>query len=232
VDSDEILAAKMNVAWRFLYGRGFVDGFGHITARMADPDHILVTPHSLDSHSRPEDFVTVDLDGNQVGGDARLPAELPIHLEIYRSRPDVRSVAHLHILYATSFSMSDQQLGISYFLASIFRSGLPIHPDPRLVNSRERGAALASTLGAHRAVIMKAHGVAVTGSTIEEMVASVFLLEENARRTWVSSTMGQVEYLADDLMAEIETEMLSGGGPIRRIWQLAESESGVEKETS
>ena len=231
MDSEELLRHKLSTAWRFLYGRGFVDGFGHITARLGRADRLLVTPHSLDGRSHPEDFVIVDLDGNQIGSDAKLPAELPIHLEILRRRPDVASVAHLHLLYTTSFSMTDRPLGITYFLASIFRSGIPIHPDPRLVSTRERGQALAESLGPHRAVIMKAHGVTVTGSTVEEMVASCFLLEENARRTWVSATMGEVNYLDDELMAEVEDTMLTGGGPIRRIWQLCESEARIREET-
>lgn len=225
MDSNEARAEKLSKAWRFLYGRGFVDGFGHITVRAEEPDHFIVTPHSLDSRASAEDMAMVDLDGNVVGTPVRLPAELPIHLEIYRRRPDVGSVAHLHFLYTTSFSMTDQHLGISYFLASIFRSGIPIHPDPRLVNDRVRGEALAATLGPHRAAIMKAHGVAVTGATVEEMVAGSFLLEENARRTWISATMGDVEFLDAELMAEIEDTMLKSGGPIRRIWQLCESEA-------
>jgi ribulose-5-phosphate 4-epimerase/fuculose-1-phosphate aldolase len=231
VDSNEVLAQRLSTAWRFLYGRGFVDGFGHISVRAVEPDHFIVTPHSLDSRATGSDMAVVDLDGNVVGDPVRLPAELPIHLEIYRRRPDVGSVAHLHFLYTTSFSMTDRDLGISYFLASIFRSGIPIHPDPRLVNDRDRGAALADTLGPHRAAIMRAHGVAVTGATVEEMVAGAFLLEENARRTWVSATMGEVEYLDAELMAEIEEAMLTSGGPIRRIWQLCESEatSGGER---
>jgi ribulose-5-phosphate 4-epimerase/fuculose-1-phosphate aldolase len=228
VDSNEVLAEKLSTAWRFLYGRGFVDGFGHISVRANEPDHFIVTPHSLDSSAVGSDMVIVDLEGNVVGEPVRLPAELPIHLEIFRRRPDVGSVAHLHFLYTTSFSMTDQDLGISYFLASIFRSGIPIHPDPRLVNDRARGEALAETLGPHRAAIMKAHGVAITGPTIEEMVAGAFLLEENARRTWISATMGEVEYLDAELLAEIEKEMLSSGGPIRRVWQLCESEAAIE----
>ena len=34
-----------------------VDGFGHISARMDDPNHFLITPHSTPSKSSPEDFV-------------------------------------------------------------------------------------------------------------------------------------------------------------------------------
>jgi ribulose-5-phosphate 4-epimerase/fuculose-1-phosphate aldolase len=228
VEADKLLAEKLNKAWRFLYGRGSIDGFGHITARTSDPNKLLVTPHSLGGDSTPDDFVMVDLEGKQVDSDVKLPAELPIHLAIYRRRPDVGAVAHLHSLYATSFTMNDQELGVSYFLGSVFRSGIPTHPDPRLILDDERSEALAATLGPHRAVLMKAHGIAVAGDDVEEMLSWAFLLEENARRTWVSSTIGKVEFLDDVVMEEIEAEMLASRGPIKRIWALCESEAGVD----
>lgn len=228
MESNDVLARQLNKAWRFLNGRGFVDGFGHLSARTSEPGQFLATPHSLTPDSRPEDFVLVDIEGRPIDSDVRLPSELPIHLEIYRKREDVGSVCHLHFLYSTSFSVTDQHLGISYFLASLFRRGIPIHQDPRLVTDRERGEALAETLGPHRAVLMKAHGVAVAGADVQEMLAAAYLLEENARRTWVSAAVGNVEFLDDELMAEIEAEMLASRGPIRRIWALCESEAGVE----
>jgi ribulose-5-phosphate 4-epimerase/fuculose-1-phosphate aldolase len=228
LESNKPLADKLNKAWRFLYGRGFIDGFGHISARTESPDQILVAPHSLRDDSHPEDFVLVDLEGNQLETDVKLPAELPIHLAIYRNRPDVGSVAHLHSIYATSFTMSSRTLGISYFLGSVFRKGIPLHPDPRLIVDRERANALAESLGPRRAVLMKAHGVVVAGDDVEEMVAWAFLLEENARRTWISAAVGDVEFLDGALMEEIEGEMLTSRGPIKRIWSLCEAESGVD----
>jgi ribulose-5-phosphate 4-epimerase/fuculose-1-phosphate aldolase len=199
VDSNTLLAQKLNKAWRFLYGRGFIDGFGHISARAENPNQILVAPHSLRDDSQPEDFVSVDLDGNLLDADdVKLPAELPIHLGIYRARPEVNSVAHLHSPYATSFTMTDQPLGISYFLAAVFRSGIPTHPDSRLILDTERADALAKSLGPHRAVLMKAHGIAVAGADVEEMLSWAFLLEENAKRTWISASVGEVEFLDDE----------------------------------
>ena len=225
MDSDPELAQKLNTAWKFFYGRGFIDGFGHISARTARSDHILISPHMLGRESRPESFVIVDLDGNRIGNDALMPGELPIHLEIYKSRPDVGSVAHFHCLYPTSFSMSQQELRPSYFLASIFRDGIPIHPDSRLISNSERAVALAATLGSHRAALLKAHGVVVTGRDIEEMTAVAFILEDNAHRTWVSAAMGPVEFLSDEVMAVNEAEFLETRGPFRRIWALCQSEA-------
>ncbi|MEE8439539.1 MAG: class II aldolase/adducin family protein [Micropepsaceae bacterium] len=224
MDSNAELSQKLNKAWRFFYGRGFIDGFGHISARTSIANQILISPHSLAHDSKPEDFLLVDLDGKILAGEGNVPGELAIHLELYKHRSDIGSVAHFHCLYATSFSMSDVPLGTSYFLGSIFRSGIPIHPDSRFINDVERGEALAKTLGNHRAALLKAHGVVVTGPDIVEMVGGAFILEDNARRTWTSAAMGNVEFLSDEIMQEIEAEVMKSGGPFRRIWALCESE--------
>jgi len=224
-DSNEILAQKLSIAWRFFYGRGFVDGFGHISARTQDPNVVLMTPHALGKVSQPEDFVLVDLDGNQLASDIKLPGEVPIHFETYKSRPDVGAVAHFHCHYASSFGMSEHALEPTYFLASIFRDGIPVHPDSRLILTEDRGRAMVETLGSHRAAILKAHGIVVTGPDIEEMAAGVYIMEDNAKRTAIAASMGAYETLSQSAMAEIEAEILAGRGPIGRIWRLCEIEA-------
>jgi len=222
MDENSKLAEKLATAWRFFYDKGYIEGFGHISARTADAKRMLISRHSLGRLGGDDDFVVVDMDGHQDGPAARLPGEFFIHSEIYKRRPDVGSIAHFHCLYPTSFGMSEQQLRPTYFLASIFRSGIPIHPDPRLVNNRERGAALAETLGIHRAAIMKAHGIVVVGRDVEEMFAGTYILDDNAHRTWISASMGEVEFLTDEVMAEVEAEMLATRGPFGRIWSMCE----------
>lgn len=223
-ESNEAIARKLNTAWRFFSARGYVDGFGHISARTGNPEQILITPHSLRSDSQPEDFALIDLDGNRLGNDARMPGELPIHLEIYKGRPDVGSVAHFHCAHSTAFSMSEHDLMPTYFLAAIFRDGVPVHPDARLIQTEERGKAMVETLGSHRAALLRAHGIVVTGPDVIEMTAGVFILEDNAKRTSIAASMGQFETLREAEMEEIEGELLDGRHPIMRIWSLCEEE--------
>ena len=225
IDSEEILRQKLSVAWRFFYGRGFVDGFGHISARTQDPNVVLMTPHELGKASHPEDFLLCDLDGNQIGPTDKLPGELPIHLEVFKARPDVNSVAHFHTHNATSFSMSEHDLKPTYFMASIFNGGIPVHPDARLIMTEERGRAMAETLGDCRAMLLRAHGIVVTGPDIEEMTTGVYFMEDNAKRTAIAASMGEYEVLGKEEMEEIAEELLRTRGPIGRVWALAEIEA-------
>ncbi len=184
-----------------------------------------MTPHDLTQDLRPEQFVEIDLDGNQFGTSAKLPSELPIHTEVYKARPDVGAIAHFHCHYPTSFSMSEHDLRPSYFLASIFHDGIPVHPDARLIKTEERGKAMVETLGDHRAMLLRAHGIVVTGPSIEEMTAGVFIMEDNAKRTQIAASMGKFDILSEDEIAEIQPELMGNPGPIWRIWTLVESEA-------
>jgi ribulose-5-phosphate 4-epimerase/fuculose-1-phosphate aldolase len=218
------LAEQLNISWRFFFRHGFIDGFGHISARTEDSNVMLISRHSLGADSGKKDFLLADLEGNILEGEGGLPGEWPIHAEIFKNRPDTNGIAHFHCGYATSFSMSNVPLKPSYFLATIFEDTIPIHPDPRLVNSPARGAALAATLGAGRAALLKAHGVVVAGENVVGMTAGAFILEDNAKRRWIAASMGEVESLEGELARTVADEILEHKAPFKRIWALAESE--------
>jgi ribulose-5-phosphate 4-epimerase/fuculose-1-phosphate aldolase len=121
--------------------------------------------------------------------------------------------------------MSSVPLKASYNLASIFRGGVPVHPDARLVLNAERGVAMAKTLGPHRALLLRAHGIVTTGTTVEEMTAVTFILDENAHRTWIAAAMGEVAYLSNAETAEIEAEFVKTQAPFKRIWGFCVQEA-------
>ena len=221
--TDELITAALK-AWRFLYRRGFIEGFGHLSARLPDSDRFVVTRHSLGLRAEHDDFVVLDLEGRKLGGCGDVPGEYPIHLEIFRARPDVGSVIHYHGMYSTAFTTSDTTLRPIHLMGTLFHEGIPVYPDPRLVSDRVRGAALADALGGKRAVLMRAHGATITGATVQDAVAGAFLFEENARRACISATIGKPEWLDADTAASAGAELLRSGGPFRRVWAIVEGE--------
>jgi ribulose-5-phosphate 4-epimerase/fuculose-1-phosphate aldolase len=211
--------------WRFLYRRGFIEGFGHLSVRLPDSNRFMLARHSLGMKANAEDFLLFDLDGRKLDGQGEAPGECPIHLEILRARPDVGSVIHYHGMYSTAFTTtSGQRLRPIHLMGALFHDGIPTYQDPRLVSNRERGVALAKVLGPHRAVLMRAHGAAITGATVEEAVAGAFLFEENARRACVSASLGTPVWLEEETAASAGKELITSRGPFRRVWALVESE--------
>ena len=216
-------------AWSFLYKRGYIEGFGHLSFRLPGEDHFLLTRHSLGPRATADDFVVMSLDGKKLDGKGDVPGEYPIHLEILRARPDVGSVIHYHGLYSTAFTTSEIALKPIHLMGTIFHDGIPVFPDPRLVSDRQRGAALAEALGPHRAVQLRAHGAAITGASIEEAVTGAFLFEENAHRACLSAALGKPVFIDERTAADAGSELLKNRGPFRRVWALVESESESEK---
>lgn len=226
MDSAETLIQDKTLkAWRFLYARGFIEGFGHISSRLPDSDQFLITRHSLGRKASTDDLLRFDIQGRKLSGNGDPPGEFPIHLEIYRARPDVGSIIHYHGLYATAFTTSGESLRPIHVLGSIFNDGIPVYGDPKLVTSPQRGQALAKALGPHRVALMRAHGAVATGRDVEESVAAAFLLEENAHRAYVSYALGKPVWLDERTAAEAAEELLKTRGPFRRIWALVESET-------
>jgi ribulose-5-phosphate 4-epimerase/fuculose-1-phosphate aldolase len=219
--------ADLLKAWRFLYRRGFIEGFGHISARLPGSDRYLLARHSLGPRALADDFVVMDADGRKLDGPGDPPGEYPIHGEIYRTRPDVGSIVHYHGMHSTAFTTSVHALRPIHLMGTLFHDGLPVYPDPKLVSDRSRGEALARSLGTHRAVLMRAHGVAVTGANVTETVTGAFLLEENARRAWIAASMGEPAWLDAATAADAGAELIKSRGPFRRVWALVESEADL-----
>ena len=216
---------KALMAWRFLYKRGFIEGFGHISARLPGSDQFLIARHALGPRAEAEDLVRMNLEGRKLAGTGDPPGEFPIHSEIYKARPDVCSIIHYHGLYATAFTTSEHALRPIHALGSIFGSAIPVYPDPRLVRTPQRGQALAQLLGSGRAALLRAHGVVTTGTDVEEAVAGAFLIEENARRAYISCAMGKPVWLDDATVAACAEEFKVSRGAFRRVWSMVESDA-------
>jgi len=229
--TDALLSDALK-AWRFLYRRGFIEGFGHLSVRLPQSDRFLLTRHSLAMDARPEDFLLFDMDGRKLDGAGDAPGEYPIHLEILRSRPDVQSVIHYHGMYSTAFTTSGECLRPIHLMGTLFYDGIPTYQDPRLVSTRERGVALAKALGSHRAVLLRAHGAAITGGSLKEAVAGAFLFEENAHRACISAGLGRPVWIEDETARAAGEELVQSGGPVRRVWSIVEDEVSQKRESS
>ncbi len=226
--TEATLMEKCMKAWRFLYRRGFIEGFGHLSVRIPGTANYMLTRHSLGPIITPHDMLVYDISGTMLAGKGVTPGEAPIHHEIYRARPDVHSIIHYHGMHATAFTTSAAHtLKPIHLMGTLFADGLPIYDDPRLVSNPQRGQALAKALGQHRAALLYAHGGVVTGGDIEESVTGAFFLEENAHRAYLSCTLGQPQWIHPDVAESARQELIARRGPFKRVWAMVEIE-GVE----
>src|SRR4029450_9489647 len=102
---EEQIRADIVEAGRRMYARGYVaSNDGNISARLDDRRRKTAprgggrTPTKSVSKGfmTPDMMVVVDYAGKKVAGDRDASSELPMHLEIYRNRPDVNGGVHAH----------------------------------------------------------------------------------------------------------------------------------------
>ena len=58
----------------------------------------------------PDDIVVTDLDGGVIEGALRPSSDLPTHLALYKSFPDIGAVAHTHSRWATVFAQAKRSV--------------------------------------------------------------------------------------------------------------------------
>jgi len=156
---------------------------GHISFRLPDePNLFFMKAHSIGlDEITMQNILTIDLEGDVVAGTARRHSEAYIHSEIFRVRPDVNCVIHTHPTYSIALSATGRALKCYSQPGALFYKALGSYTDTiNLIRSQTMGAGVARALGNGRAVLLKNHGVVVTGATIAEAVIGTIMLENGA----------------------------------------------------
>jgi L-fuculose-phosphate aldolase len=166
---------------------------GHVSIRVpGDPTHFYMKPHSFGFEEiTPENIVLCNLGGEKISGGGRKHSEVYIHSEIFKARPDVMSVIHTHPTYAVAWSATGKPLQPISQPGIAFADGVPYFTDTvDLIRSTDMGAGVARALGSHKAVMMRNHGVAVVGATVEEATILTIMLDNAAQIQLLAEAAG------------------------------------------
>jgi ribulose-5-phosphate 4-epimerase/fuculose-1-phosphate aldolase len=172
-DSSELkeLKQKLVDGCHILDREGITDSFGHVSLRIPGTDAFLTIAGVSPGCATVNRLIMLDLDGHYLGGDKAAPYEWPIHARILRARPDVISVCHTHSKWSALFSVLKGGLRPIHMYAKFLPvAGPPIYPAAGLIGTVERGEALAATLKDSAAVLLRAHGDAVVGASLEQAI--------------------------------------------------------------
>ena len=101
---------------------------GHVTVRLDDDkSRFLMKPATIGlEEMTPQNIITVDLDGQRVGGSMPRHNEVFIHSEVLRARPDLNAVIHTHAPHAVAFSSLGKELVPVNNEAGYFYKRLPV----------------------------------------------------------------------------------------------------------
>ena len=173
---------------------------GHLSVRVpGDPNLFFMKPHSFGfDEITMENIVICNLDGEKVGGGGRRHSEVFVHSEIYKARPDVMSVIHSHPVNAVALSATGRPVLPISQPGSAFGDGVPYYTDTiDLIRDQDMGAGVARALGACKAVLMRNHGVAVVGKSVDEAVILAIMLDSACEIQLLAEAAGGIGEMFD-----------------------------------
>lgn len=178
---------------RQMVASGLVKGTsGNVSARTARSGWCLVTPSGVDYQTmRPDDLVKVDLDGGPIGSGLKPSVDTPIHVAVYRARPDVGAVIHTHSPYAAAFSTLHREVPPLITESAGYLGGsvrVLAYVPPAMPDT---GEVVAAGLGEDRAVLLPNHGVVAAGEDLRRCFGAAYQVEESAHVAFLALQLGQ-----------------------------------------
>ena len=201
MDHEEVSKEIVKVS-NYLYEKGLVPGkSGNISCKFSENGvaKVAITPSGVSLKSvTPEEIVIVDMDGNKIE-DAetdhnkmliRKPSsEVFMHLNIYKSRNDVKSVVHTHSPIATGFAFAGKEIKRFEGFGPIENPVIPFveYAAPGTMQLAEN---VANGLEKEDIVILKNHGVVACGKNLDEAALLTEFVEESAKIQFVTKLIG------------------------------------------
>ena len=184
------LRAEVLAGCRVLHHFRIVEGFGHISARLAG-DRILMTPRRALGLVTEDELVELDMEGRQVAGGGSPPLEVAMHLAVYRRRPDVMAIARGHPRHVAAYGCAGEPLRVAHGFGANLGSEVRVFAQPFLVASREMGEGVADALGTDsEAVILQSNGMLAVGQSVPHACVQALFLEEMAQAQLLAHAAG------------------------------------------
>jgi L-ribulose-5-phosphate 4-epimerase len=201
---DQPLDEQIAWACRILAMGGHGDfTLGHVSARAGD--RVVMKRNGIGLEEvEPDDVLTIDLDARKIAGEGRVHLEAVLHTEVYKARPDVGAVIHTHPPYTTALAATNATLELLNHDAVLFKDGLASFDETaELITRPEQGAAVARALGDKRAVLMRGHGVLVTGKTVPWAVYTALTLERVIQIQSIARSLGELRPMSAEMAEQV-----------------------------
>lgn len=196
-----------------VYNKGFVAATdGNISMRMMT-DRMFITPSSSCLGSmNVNDLVYVDFNGQVLQSSRNPSSELPMHLEIYKKRPDVNAIIHTHPSISTAFTIAGENFSQPVLPELILGIGdVPIakYATP---STPESAVVISELIKNHDVIILDHHGVVTVGENLQKALFKLEKLEHAASTLLAAKQLGNINPLnpADiEKLHEIRQKYLS-----------------------
>jgi ribulose-5-phosphate 4-epimerase/fuculose-1-phosphate aldolase len=181
-DAEWDVRVKLAAAYRLVDYYDWTEQiYGHLTARVpGSEDHFLINPWGLNyDEVTASNLVKIDVDGKSLAGEQPVNyVGFIIHSAIHMTRSKENHVVmHTHTRAGMAIAaIKEGLLPVSMF-ATVFHNRIGYHDyegASLYLDERER---IVKSLGPHKAMILRNHGLMVVGKTVPECFLRLYRLE-------------------------------------------------------
>ena len=169
-----------------LYDRNLVSAAGGNVSERCGSDMLITASKAPLREITPDSLVLCDLKGAVIEKNQHLrpSKETLFHAGVYRVRPEVRCVIHVHPAYSVVWTLQKKPLPLYTESAKLKLIDVPIIPDAA-PGSQELAENVVRTVAAApaniTAFLMEGHGILALGRTMQECFHQAELLEDTAK---------------------------------------------------
>jgi ribulose-5-phosphate 4-epimerase/fuculose-1-phosphate aldolase len=196
---------RLAAAYRLVEYYGWTEQiYGHLTVRVPGPEnHFLINPWGLNYEEvTASNLVKIDVDGHVVAGGEHAVnyAGFIIHSAIHMTRSEENHVVmHTHTRAGMAIAaLKEGLLPISMF-ATVFHNRLAYHEYEGASLYPDERERIVKSLGPHKAMILRNHGLMVVGKTIPECFLRLYRLERACQVQLDAAAAGTLAPVAPDI---------------------------------
>ncbi len=185
------------------YGRlcgekNYTPGYsGNISARYKK-GMLITTSGSANGYLKSKDIVYTDFNGNPLEKGKKPSSEKFLHIEIYKKRPDINYIIHVHSPFLSSFASASKDLLEPIMAENVFYfGGIPL-AKYALPSSKELVENTIVYFDKYDAVLMENHGFIVGAKTMEDAYLKLELAESYAQTVLNTKILGGAKLLTQD----------------------------------
>jgi ribulose-5-phosphate 4-epimerase/fuculose-1-phosphate aldolase len=205
-----------------LHQQGIAAAFGHVSARIPGTDRFIFPPRMSPALVQIDNLLELDVDGHQLAGAGRPNTEFWIHARIYKARPDVQSVCHVHPPSCVVLSSLGETIRPLHASGAVFKNNVQVFDHITLIRTRELGDQVAGTLGQYEAMLLRGHGVNLAGKDVRRVCVLTLWMEEAASYQLRAMSAGKPRYFTAEELAVIHPQV-SAEEVSNRAWEYFSS---------
>ena len=214
---DAELRLQAVAALRRMDGLGLNRGStGNLSVRATAGGGYWITPTGMPPEAiGAEDLVWLAADGRVLRGAWAPSSEWHFHGAIYRARPDLSAVVHMHSPHATALACLRRDLpAFHYMVAVAGGDSVPCTPY-HLFGTEALSQAVATAFGQRQACLMANHGLVAGGATLTQAMKVAVELEALCGIYLQALAVGEPVLLSAEQMVEV-IERFKSYGQARR----------------